>query len=849
MNKKLPLYLQSCLHYFKDNFKRSFSIQIVFLGLFSFATYAQGPGSLFVDAGPDVTIECGQDPCTDITANFLQTFETSSSTYTVSSIDYNPPFPFNGLANSLNPDIDDAWSPVDNLPFDFCYFGNVETEFQVGSNGVIRFDVDPGDTGVGSNAWSFDSNIPNNVEEALAEANVFLPGHDIDPAASSSEEIGYEVLGTYPNRVLVVAYYQVPMFSSSCNNLLATQMVVFYEFSNVIEIYMQDKPSCPGWNDGNAALGIQNNDGNIAFVPPGRNTSDSPWTATNEAWSFAPAGAPTYEFAWLDSGGNVISTNPTINVCPDSGGSTYTARATYTNCNGEVVVLTDNVFVSFSAGFSVDLGGDQELCDQSSYDITAEVIDGDPADATFLWNTGETTQTITVTGSGTYSVDVTIDTCTITESVVINFNERPAIELGDNIETCFFDPVVLDASPSNYDPADATYEWSLDGNVLAGETNPTLNATQYGVYSVIVSVADCTATDEVTISQQNIQVSLGDDFTSCFETSVTLEAEAINYDPLVATYEWRLNGSILAGETNQTLNITQAGTYTVTTTFGSCTTSDSVTVSIGNIEIELGDDFQTCFNEQVVLDASPSNYNPADATYEWSLNGTILTAETNPTLIITEVGTYSVIVSIGSCTATDSVTVSSREDLEVSLGDNFTTCPNETRTLSASTTEEGVTYQWFLNGNLISGETDSTLDFSIETGTLGTQTYSVVISLGGCTGTDSVDVNLYAVGNCVISEGISPNGDGYNDSLDLTFLSDRSGDLKLQIFNRLGASVYEQNNYTNEWHGQTNDGNDLPTGTYFYVIDIKSRPLGPAENGVDTDKQETGWIYLNQKAN
>ncbi|MCZ4238180.1 hypothetical protein O4H25_15175, partial [Staphylococcus equorum] len=79
--------------------------------------------------------------------------------------------------------------------------------------------------------------------------------------------------------------------------------------------------------------------------------------------------------------------------------------------------------------------------------------------------TGETTQTITVTTSGTYTVEVTIGTCTVTASVEINFNELPAIELGDNVETCFDAPIVLDASPSNYNPADATYEWSLDGVV------------------------------------------------------------------------------------------------------------------------------------------------------------------------------------------------------------------------------------------------------------------------------------------------------------------------------------------------------------------------------------------------
>ena len=225
---------------------------------FSINVNAQGPGSLFVDAGPDVLADCAAGGCADITATFLETFDTSGLTYNVNSIPYNPPFPFNGLANDLNPDFDDRWSPVDVLPFDFCFFGSLETEFQVGSNGVIRFDVDPGDL---SNAWSFSQDLPNNTQEALAEANVFTPVHDIDPAASGSEEIAYEVLGTYPNRVLVVSYFEVPMFSGTCNPLLATHMAVFYEFSNVIEIYIQDKPSCPSWNGGNAALGIQNDAG------------------------------------------------------------------------------------------------------------------------------------------------------------------------------------------------------------------------------------------------------------------------------------------------------------------------------------------------------------------------------------------------------------------------------------------------------------------------------------------------------------------------------------------------------------------------------------------------------------
>ena len=97
---------------------------------------ASGPGNPFVEAGDDVVIDCADD-CTDITAEFLDIGETN--TYTVSEIPFVPPFDFDGLTNSLNPNQDDRWSDVENLPFDFCFFNNIETQFQVGSNGVIRF--------------------------------------------------------------------------------------------------------------------------------------------------------------------------------------------------------------------------------------------------------------------------------------------------------------------------------------------------------------------------------------------------------------------------------------------------------------------------------------------------------------------------------------------------------------------------------------------------------------------------------------------------------------------------------------------------------------------------------------
>ncbi|MAZ73854.1 MAG: hypothetical protein CMC70_11990, partial [Flavobacteriaceae bacterium] len=429
----------------------------------SFASLAQGPGSLFVDAGPDQTATCA-NPCVDITATFLETFDTSGQNYSVDAIPYTPPFAFDGLANSINIATDDVWSPVDTLPFEFCFFGNLEQDFQVGSNGVIRFDVDPGDL---SNGWNFDEDLPNNTNPTLGEANVFTPVHDIHPGINPGNEIGYEVLGTFPNRVLVVSYFDVAMFSGSCNSLLATHMAVFYEFSNVIEIYIQDKPSCPSWNDGNAAVGIQNNAGDLAYVPPGRNTSDSPWTTNDEAWSFSPVGPPTYVFEWLDDTGAVIGTTPTLNVCTTQPVETFTARVTYTNtCNGDIVILEDTVDVFQNASFTIDLGPDIETCDP--LDI---VLDANPSQLglSYEWfynavsqgpsTIDDNTFTVTFPNSGTYSVEVfdpADPTCVITDVVEVTYLDQPVIanpaedlfQCDDGVNTGVFDltvnnPVIL----------------------------------------------------------------------------------------------------------------------------------------------------------------------------------------------------------------------------------------------------------------------------------------------------------------------------------------------------------------------------------------------------------------------
>ena len=108
--------------------------------------------------------------------------------------------------------------------------------------------------------------------------------------------------------------------------------------------------------------------------------------------------------------------------------------------------------------------------------------------------------------------------------------------------------------------------------------------------------------------------------------------------------------------------------------------------------------------------------------------------------------------------------------------------------------------------------------------------YSVKVVSNGCNGYASFTPDSVT---CVIQKGISVNStpDGLNDCLDLQGYNVD----KLTIFNRYGMKVFSQKNYTNQWCGQSDNGDNLPDGTYYYVIE--------RTNG----ETKTGWIYINKE--
>jgi gliding motility-associated-like protein len=85
---------------------------------------------------------------------------------------------------------------------------------------------------------------------------------------------------------------------------------------------------------------------------------------------------------------------------------------------------------------------------------------------------------------------------------------------------------------------------------------------------------------------------------------------------------------------------------------------------------------------------------------------------------------------------------------------------------------------------------------------------------------DTFIIDLEAIGNSDIIEVpnvISPNGDGYNDAFDPKSLN--LINLTGTIYNRWGKKVYGWNDKSLLFKGKNDDGEELPEGTYFYLIE------------------------------
>lgn len=220
----------------------------------------------------------GFDICITSPCGISGTAPNCGLNYTYSTTAYNPANYNTGSALTFSDDrFADSYT---SIGFDFCFDGVTYSECLVSSNGYIIFPgcysaaptattVTPG----GSSAWDIEMDAPNTTD---APRNAILgPWQDIDPSVSGVIRTSTE--GTAPNRVFIVKFDDVAMFSSSCNTDVFAGQIMLYETSNNIEIHIGEKTSCPTWNEEGAIMGITAYDGTTAIIPSGYNYS-TPWT-------------------------------------------------------------------------------------------------------------------------------------------------------------------------------------------------------------------------------------------------------------------------------------------------------------------------------------------------------------------------------------------------------------------------------------------------------------------------------------------------------------------------------------------------------------------------------------------
>jgi gliding motility-associated-like protein len=103
--------------------------------------------------------------------------------------------------------------------------------------------------------------------------------------------------------------------------------------------------------------------------------------------------------------------------------------------------------------------------------------------------------------------------------------------------------------------------------------------------------------------------------------------------------------------------------------------------------------------------------------------------------------------------------------------------------------------------------------------TTSTITYTLTVTTtNGCVATDQVTVFVNQINELIINNIITPNGDGKNDTWDVNKPALISG-CRVNIYNRWGKEVWTSSAYNNEWTGVNMSGEELPEGTYYYVID------------------------------
>ncbi|MFN8359275.1 MAG: T9SS type A sorting domain-containing protein [Candidatus Kapaibacterium sp.] len=404
---------------------------------------------------------------------------------------------------------------------------------------------------------------------------------------------------------------------------------------------------------------------------------------------YTVASNPNRSYAWtISPNGTITNGNGTnqITVSWNTVGAGLLTLSEKDLTSGCMKDTTYAVTISTELSSTIQASGSPLFCEGDSI-----ILDAGGGYSSYKWSSGETTQTITVKSTGTFSVDVADASGCKGKSNTVNItvNPKPHPVITGQSVACVGGKTVqysVTNTPGN------SYQWTVspEGQLISGDgtSSITVNWTTAGTGKIQLRETGgiCVTDTSFTVA---VSSSLSPTVTALSKTTLC-EGESVILDAgQFAKYTWS------TGETTQTITVKTAGTYTVDVEdAGGCKgKSQPITVTVSALptpSITANGKLDFCEGDSVILDAGQF------ATYNWS------TGATSRTITVKAAGAYNVTVTNASgCTGSSAVENVTVYPLPVAS----TIAQQGDDSLLAFGIQAGNTLQWKLNGVALPGAT------------------------------------------------------------------------------------------------------------------------------------------------
>jgi hypothetical protein len=332
---------------------------------------------------------------------------------------------------------------------------------------------------------------------------------------------------------------------------------------------------------------------------------DASCSQNNGSIAATPAnGTGAYSYLWSDgqTGATLANAAPGI----------YTVTAT--DAAGCKVIGIDTIINTGSTlAFTLTPSGSATFCSGNNLVLSAT---SNPS-YTYQWSnngspiSGATQATYTTNTAGNYSILVSSGTCSATKSVAVTQVTQPSatISYTGALNFCTGSNLVLNASPAT----GYQYQWYNSGTAISGSANNTFTATATGNYSVRVYQGTCESTSSVVainvVASPTATITAGGPLGFCNGNNVILNANTgSGY-----TYQWLRNNSVINGAILSSYTANASGSYTVTTSLGTCSktsAASAITVfPLPGISIDPDSSVITKYHTQTLTASGASAYN------------------------------------------------------------------------------------------------------------------------------------------------------------------------------------------------------------------------------------------------